>query len=443
MKKYELTATTGLFKGQVFPIVEFPVTIGRALDCNIIIPENDDMVSRFHCILDLKDDQLVVQDTGSSNGTFVNGCEISEETVSPLLSLFERNESGVCHWIALNHSDEIAIGKSTFSINVMMTLTKVEEAIEDENTKILDAMYNPERLEKIEHYRIIKKIGSGGAGDVFQVEDTHSGDIIALKMLKYRMQRKEDELKRFLREIDNLKKLQHPNIISFLDTGKKSGIYYFTTEYCNGGSLIDWLSERDSLVSLEEALPIIIQVLDALEYAHSFNIDKEFTDDIDLLYSGLVHRDIKPGNILLNNGENGLIAKIADFGLSKIRSGGATIGMLTQTGTVGGTVEFLCRQQMIDYKHVRGGADLWSTMAVLYYMLTSEPPREFDKKVPPYKTILTTKAIPIRERLPDFPETFATIIDRALDDSVVLHYKSAGELKKDLQRILKISQATE
>jgi len=76
-------------------------------------------------------------------------------------------------------------------------------------------------------------------------------------------------------------------------------------------------------------------------------------------------------------------------------------------------------------------------------MLTSETPRDYYDKIPPHKTILTTKTIPIRERLPDFPETFAATIDRALDDSVSLYYKTAGELKKDLLRILKIVNAGE
>jgi serine/threonine protein kinase len=439
MTKFELKAEKGCFKGQVFPLKDFPVCIGRALDCLITIPGDDELVSRRHCILDLKGDQLVVKDSGSSNGSFVNGCEISEKIVAPVLQIFEQSECGISHWIALNEGDEISIGESIFSIQVLSVLSSDAED-EASATTNAEAAFDPNHCHKIEHYRIIKKIGSGAAGDVFQVKDTRTGDIIALKMLKYRMQRKEDELKRFLREIDNLKKLKHPNIISFLNTGHKSGIYYFTTEYCNGGSLIDWLDKKESLVSLGEALPIILQVLDALEYAHAFNMDKD-VDEIDLLFSGLVHRDIKPGNILLHNDDNGLTAKIADFGLSKIRSGGSSIGMLTKEGTVGGTFEFLCRHQMIDYKNVRGQVDLWSIMAVLYYMLTSETPRDYHKKIPPYKTILTTKAVPIRKRLPDFPEAFAAIIDQALDDSASLYYKTAGQLKKDLKRILKITKA--
>lgn len=435
MNKYELKAVSGALRGDNFPLDgKFPLVIGRALEVLIKIPEGDELVSRNHCVIDLKDNQMVIRDSGSSNGTFVNGCEISGETVSPILSVYQLGEKGDCHWITLNHGDEISIGESLFSVQIVPVLCVADE-YDETDTKHLEASFSPDLLHRIEHYRIIRKIGSGAVGDVFQVKDTRSGEIIALKMLKYRMQRKEDELKRFLREIDNLKQLNHPNIIRVLDTGNKSGIYYFTTEYCNGGSLIDWLDQRESLASMNEALPIVLQILDALEYAHVFNLDKD-ADDIDILSSGLVHRDIKPGNILLHKGDDGkVIAKIADFGLSKIRSGGSSIGMLTKTGTVGGTVEFLCKQQMIDYKHVRGEVDIWSTMAVLYYMLTSETPRDFFHNTPPYKTVLKTKPVPIRERLPDFPEEFAEIIDRALDDSVALHYKTAGQLKKDLKQI--------
>lgn len=440
MPHFELKVVKGELSGQGFPLGKFPVNIGRALDTDITIPEDDELVSRYHCEIDLKDEQLVIKDSGSSNGTYVNGCEISEKEVSPLLPVYEKNPEGVCHWIALNENDEIEVGDSVFSVQIKEEIRKAEEL--DYKAKSVDLFYDTDHLERIEHYKILGKIGSGGAGDVFKVKDTTTGQIVALKMLKYRIQRKEDELKRFLREIDNLNQLQHPNIIQFLETGQKNGIYYFTTEYCNGGSLIDWLKTRDTLVPLNEALTIILQVLDALEYAHTFNLDKEFADDVDLMFSGLVHRDIKPGNILLNKDENGnIVAKIADFGLSKVRAGGSSIGMLTKTGTVGGTVEFLCKQQMIDYKHVRGAVDLWSAVAVLYFMLTAETPRNFQKHVPPYKTILSEPPVPIRERLPDFPETFAVIIDRALDDTDALYYKNAKDLKVDLKRMQTITQA--
>lgn len=440
MAKFELKGVGGELTGKVFPLIKFPVDIGRALDSDILIPENDELVSRCHCVVDLKDEQLVIKDAGSSNGTYVNGCDISGETVSPVLPVFQNNPQGLCHWISLNENDEIKVGDSVFSVQLREEVSKLEEF--EEETKAVDDIFDTDQLKRIEHYKILEKIGSGGAGDVFKVKDMNNGQTFALKMLKYRIQRKENELKRFLREIENLKQLKHPNIIQFMETGRNKGIYYFTTEYCNGGSLIDWLRKRQTLVPLKEALPIILQVLDALEYAHSFNLEKDYVDDVDLMFSGLVHRDIKPGNILLNFDEDGsMTAKIADFGLSKVRSGGDSIGMLTKTGTIGGTFEFLCKQQMIDYKNVRGAVDLWSTMAVLYFMLTAEPPRNFQERVPPYKTILDEAPVPIREHLPDMPETFAVIIDRALDDTSALYYNKARDLKADLKRMLTICEA--
>lgn len=448
MKTYELIAIKGFFLGQVFPLKTFPVMIGRAWGCDIQLPEEDEMVSRYHCEIDVEDEQLLIRDTGSSNGTYVNGYDISGESQNPVLKVFKRkNEetAGARKWVILGHGDEITIEQSTFTVNVGSSLFAVddEETIGPDYIEVQNEN-NTNHLHKIDHYRVIKKIGSGAAGDVFQVQDIRNGNIVALKMLKYRMQRKEEELKRFLREIDNLKKLDHPNIIRFLDTGSKSGVYYFTTEYCNEGSLIDKLIYSGGDIGLPEALLITIQVLEALEYAHAFNLEDGTSDVTDSQDSGLVHRDIKPGNILLHRQENGeVIAKLADFGLSKVRSGGSSLGMLTKTGTVGGTVEFLCRQQMIDYKHVRGEVDLWSAIAVLYYMLTAEAPRDFFDNVPPYKTILTQKPVPIRDRLPDFPETFAAIIDRALDDSSALYYKTAKELKRDLKRIYQIVSAVD
>lgn len=207
----------------------------------------------------------------------------------------------------------------------------------------------------------------------------------------------------------------------------------FSTEYCNGGTVIDLMNQMGGKLPVKRALNITYQILDALEYAHHLDLSGTSIISGEGDDKGMVHRDIKPGNILMHHEQNMEIAKIADFGLAKLRSGSSSLGFNTKTGTVGGTVQFISRQQMVNFKYAQADVDLWSTMAVLYFMLTGKPPRDFEQSKAHFDVILFDAPLPIEERNPDIPSKLADLINKALDDDDVLFYQSVSQLRQDLK----------
>ena len=319
---------------------------------------------------------------------------------------------------------------------------------------------------KMGAHTILRLIGKGGIGSVYLAKNEANGKLEALKMLLPELTESTEMRERFEREISNSKYLKHPNIVKLLDYGKSNGIWYFTMEYCKGGSLND-LIMRDGMPSPAKACRIVLQVLDGLDYAHNVEIPQvKLNDGSTGKGCGLIHRDVKPENILIlenetesrragesetsniqtgnpaslaNFAETGrrpttdnLHVKISDFGLAKSYRLAGKCGN-TQTGSVGGSLAFISRQQLLNYKYSKPEVDVWSTAAVLYFLLTAKPPRSCDFEKNPFSAILKNNPIPIRQIDPSVPEGLAVIIDRALDDSGSLFYKNAIDLKSDIE----------
>ena len=201
---------------------------------------------------------------------------------------------------------------------------------------------------------ILHLVGHGGMGAVYQARQVNLDRIVALKVLSPRLSRDPAFAERFLREARTLAKLSHPNIVTVFDFGQAGEFYYLTMEFVDGVNLRDTISAN--LLEPAEALAIVPQVCDALQYAHD---------------NGVVHRDIKPENILI--AKNGSI-KIADFGLAKLLV--ATPEQFTLTGTrqVLGTRNYMAPEQIETPDSVDHRADLYSLGVVFYELLTGELP---------------------------------------------------------------------
>jgi serine/threonine protein kinase len=206
-----------------------------------------------------------------------------------------------------------------------------------------------------------------------------------------------------------------------LDSQFKDGVFFFVMEFCNNGSIDTQMKYfAPDPLPLNGAMDIMFQVLDGLDYAHANKI---------------VHRDLKPSNILLSSDGEKKTAKISNFGLAKAFDL-AGLSACTGTGAVGGSVKFIPRQQIVNFKHVGPEVDVWSAAAVCYYMLTGFAPREFPADVDFLKVILETDPVPLRKRNPELPEKLADVLDSALQDSGELLFWSAYELKNALQEVL-------
>jgi serine/threonine protein kinase len=259
----------------------------------------------------------------------------------------------------------------------------------------------------------------------------------------------------FLREAANSIALQHPNIVQLGDYGYDAGSFFFILEYCAGGSAADLIEQRGGRLSIDEAVPIILQVLDGLQYAHNAEIPyvKRANGTIGK-GRGFVHRELVPANIFLSNvGEKlsplappsggdaiacgsarSAIAKIGDYGLAKAFDMAGLSGQ-TMSGTNAGTPFFMPRQQVINFKYAQPEVDIWATAACLYYMLTGSSPRNFTDS-DPFLVVLQTNPVPIRQRNADIPQRLAEIIDLALVDKPEIYFKNAATFKQALLRVL-------
>ncbi|MBF0344985.1 MAG: protein kinase [Nitrospirae bacterium] len=293
-----------------------------------------------------------------------------------------------------------------------------------------------ERFLEIKGYTIIKELGKGGMGVVYLANNNITGEKVALKVMLAEVAVNEQSRERFLREVEYTKYLKHPNVVQMLDYGSWKGVFYFTLEYCDGGSVDKWMLKLGGKLSIEEALSIILQTLDGLDYAHNLEIPEvKLTDGRIVTLKGLVHRDIKPSNFFFYGSGQNRLSKIADFGLSKAFDAAGLSGY-TRTGSSAGTPVFMSRQQVINFKYSKPEADVWSMAASLYYLLTGRFPRDFPKGKDPWYIVLQSRPISILKRNPAIPKRLADVIDHALIDQPEITFKTAIELKRALEGAL-------
>lgn len=291
-------------------------------------------------------------------------------------------------------------------------------------------------LVAIRGYRILKELGTGRMGAVYLAHHEETGKQVALKVMLPQVAFQRNARDHFLREGENTKALVHPNVVRFWESGCAEGTFFFTLEFCDGGSLDQWIKASGGRLAVEEATAIGLQALDGLEYAHHAEIPyvKLASGSVGRGY-GLVHRDLKPHNIFHSGSGKSRIVKIGDFGLAKAFDLAGLSGQ-TATGSAAGTPYFMPRQQVINFKLAKPEVDVWALAATLYFMLTGSVPRRFARDQDRWFTVLETSAVPIRDRNPSIPKRLAEVIDRALIDKPEIPFKSAAEFKRALEGVL-------
>ncbi len=298
-----------------------------------------------------------------------------------------------------------------------------------------------ELLLAVRDYEIVKELGRGGMGAVFLLRHTGIGERVALKLMLPRIAAVEAAKKQFRREAENMIALDHPHVVKLRHWIFLEGVYFFTLEYCDGGSVSDLMQNRliengDSRLTIDEAMPIILQALDGLDYAHHAIIPQvKLKDGSYDQGRGLVHRDISPSNLFLCGTGETRATKVGDYGLAKAFDLAGLSG-LTEEGAAQGKPAFMPVQQVENYLYAKPDVDIWAMAATLYNMLTGYYPRNFPSGRNPWVVVQLDKVVPIRKRDAGVPRGLADVIDYALIERPEIPFKSAADFKRALQNAL-------
>lgn len=282
---------------------------------------------------------------------------------------------------------------------------------------------------------MVRELGRGGQGVVHLARHVPTGELVALKLLLPRVAVHPVARRTFLREIDAVRALRHEHVVAFRDQGTAGSAFYFTAEYCAGGSADRLAAARGGRVPVEEAVSVIDDVLAGLDHAHHVPLPAvRLADGSTVAARGLVHRDVKPHNILLTVSGGERCAKLGDFGLAKAFDVAGLSGQ-TRSGVAAGSAAFMSRVQMLDYRFARPEVDVWAAAASLYWMLTGVPPRVFAPGTDPVG-VVRSPAVPIRRHRPDLPDRLARVVDEALVDTPRIAVTSARQLRGALRDAL-------
>ena len=275
--------------------------------------------------------------------------------------------------------------------------------------------------ETISHYRIIKKLGAGGMGEVYLAEDTRLDRKVAIKFLSPESVADEQAQKRLLREAKAAAKLDHPNICAIHEIAEVDSRSFIVMQLIEGATLARRMQHK--LIDLKEALDIAAQVADALSEAHS---------------RGIIHRDIKPQNIMLTvRGQ----AKVMDFGLAKmvcegerLESEAVTESLLTEPGAIVGTLPYMSPEQ-VRGELLDARSDIFSFGTMLYEMLSGHRPFSKESATATISAILTHDPLPLGRYVDAMPTELERIVRKCLGKDRERRYQTIREVAIDLEQV--------
>src|SRR5262245_27033815 len=279
------------------------------------------------------------------------------------------------------------------------------------------------RLTQLGRYDIVKSLGAGSFGIVYLAEGRRLHRRVAIKVARASVLTDPALRGRFFREAEALARLEHPYILPVYEADEIEGLCFLVLAYCDGKSLDEWLGEQDRPLDPRLAARLVLPLAEAAEHAHS---------------RGILHRDIKPGNVLLPTADapHGLpfSPKLTDFGLAKVLEDKTD---QTLAGVVLGTADYMAPEQAAGHLERFGPAtDVYSLGAVLYQLLSGRVPIEGNSTIDTLRRLLIDEPAELQCLVSGVPDDLAAIVCRCLQKSPSQRYATAGELGDDLDRFL-------
>jgi serine/threonine-protein kinase len=369
------------------------VLVGRGSHARLRLI-NDPHFSRNHFLLEVNPPHALLRDLGSRNGTLVNDLPV-----------------GQC---SLNPGDVISGGQT----RICFTVTDAADAVDTAGpppTAIATPVEGP-ASPVIPGYETVRKLGQGGMGAVYLARHLASGEQVALKVIIPEAAASERVVNRFLREARVLSRLQHPRIVRFREMGVHLGQLYFAMEYVETTALAALLAGKSDTFRLRLCTALLCHALEGLHHAHG---------------QGIVHRDVKPGNLLVNRAGPRVRVKVADFGLAKNYEDAGLSGM-TRQGEGLGTVCFMAPEQVAGARDARPAVDVYGAGATLYYMLSGAYPYDFPPGHDPFLVVLEAAVMPLTRRCPWVPPPLAEVLHRALAREPEERWATADAMRRAL-----------
>ena len=264
------------------------------------------------------------------------------------------------------------------------------------------------------NYELLEKLGQGGMGVVYKAKQINLDRIVAIKLLPFGQFSHEDVVRRFRVEAAAAAVLQHPNVVAIHDIGEEKGQHYFSMDYIEGQTLADVVREKP--LPAKRAATYLKIIAEAVHYAHG---------------RGILHRDLKPSNILVDRSDQ---PRITDFGLAKRLTVDSD---MTLTGQVLGSPNFMAPEQAEGHSQAIGPAsEVYSLGALLYHLLTRQPPFQADTLTLLLKQVMASDPVPPRQLNPSVPQDLETICLRCLEKEPRRRYQTAQDLADELGRFL-------
>lgn len=272
---------------------------------------------------------------------------------------------------------------------------------------------------RIGDYELISKLGEGGMGSVFKARQVLMDRLIALKILAPKMSKNKEFRDRFQREARAVAKLNHPHIVAGIDVGNADGYYYFAMEFVDGESLGQYMHRMGGKLDEAVALDFTKQIAQALQHAHD---------------NKLLHRDVKPDNILLDKACR--TAKLADLGLARSAESAAEDASLTQAGQAVGTPFYISPEQARGMSNLSAATDLYSLGATLFHLLTAQVPFDGATAAVIMTRHLTDPVPSLRQINPRISAGAEKIVFKLMEKSPEDRYADCNDLIADIDRVL-------